>query len=83
MDTRFGFVKLISEANSGVLLGAHIAAPNASELISELSLAIEMGALLEDVASTIHPHPTLSESVMESAEEGLGKTVHLFKMKKI
>ena len=76
-----GFVKLISDASSGVLLGAHIAAPNASELISELSLAIEMGAQLEDVASTIHPHPTLSESVMESAEMGLGKAVHLFAKK--
>ena len=74
-----GFVKLVSDTESKILLGAHIAAPNASELISELSLAIEMGAQLEDVAATIHPHPTLSESVMESADVGLDKCVHLMK----
>ena len=79
--TKAGFVKLVSDADSGVILGAHIAAPNASDLISELSLAIEMGAQLEDVAATIHPHPTLSESVMEAAEDGLGKTVHIYKQK--
>jgi len=74
-----GFVKLVSDADSGILLGAHIASPNASELISELSLAIEMGAQMEDVAATVHPHPTLSESVMESADVGLDKCVHLMK----
>ena len=81
MDTKAGFVKLVADANNGVILGAHVAAPNASELISELSLAIEMGAQLEDVAATIHPHPSLSESVMEAAEDGLGKTVHIYKQK--
>jgi dihydrolipoamide dehydrogenase len=74
-----GFVKIVYDSPSGVVLGAHIAAPNASELISEMSLAVEMGAQLEDIAATIHPHPTLSESVMESAEDGLGRSVHVFK----
>jgi dihydrolipoamide dehydrogenase len=77
-----GFVKLIADSETGAVLGAHIAAPNASELISELSLAVEMGAQLEDVASTIHPHPTLSEAVMESAEQGLDKSVSLYRLKK-
>lgn len=81
MDEAAGFVKIVSDADSGVVLGAHIAAPEASELISELSLAIEMGAQLEDIAATIHPHPTLSESVMESAEEGMGKVIHIYKQK--
>ncbi len=79
MGVDSGFVKIVADSESGVVLGAHIAAPNASELISELSLAVEMAAQLEDVASTIHPHPTLSESVMEGAENGLGKSVHLAK----
>jgi dihydrolipoamide dehydrogenase len=81
LDMKSGFVKLVSDADSGILLGAHIAAPNASELISELSLAVEMAAQLEDVAATIHPHPTLSESVMEAAEVGLETAVHMM-MKK-
>lgn len=83
LDAKSGFVKLVSDADSGILLGAHIAAPNASELISELSLAVEMAAQLEDVAATIHPHPTLSESVMEAAEVGLDSAVHIFMKKKI
>jgi dihydrolipoamide dehydrogenase len=82
LDTKAGFVKLISDKDSGILLGAYIASPNASELISELSLAVEMAAQLEDVAATIHPHPTLSESIMEAAEVGLNSAVHML-MKKI
>jgi dihydrolipoamide dehydrogenase len=81
MDETAGFVKIVSDSGSGVVLGGQIAGPEASELISELSLAVEMGAQLEDIAATIHPHPTLSESVMESAEEGLGKVIHIYKQK--
>ncbi len=81
MDAGPGFVKIVADSETGVVLGAHVAAPNASELISELSLAVEMAAQLEDIAATIHPHPTLSESVMESAEEGLGKSVHMARRK--
>lgn len=81
LGSKSGFVKIIADSDTGIILGAHIASPNASELISELSLAIEMAAQLEDVAATIHPHPSLSESVMEAAEDGLGKTVHIFRKK--
>src|SRR2546426_1017040 len=57
-----GFVKLIADADTKVLLGATIVGPNASDLISELTLAIEMGATLADIALTVHPHPTLPEA---------------------
>src|SRR2546428_1022374 len=72
-----GFVKLIADADTKVLLGATIVGPNASDLISELTLAIEMGATLADIALTVHPHPTLPEAVMESAEAALGQAIHV------
>jgi dihydrolipoamide dehydrogenase len=71
-----GFVRVVADEPSGFLLGAQIVGPEASELIAELGFAIEMGATLEDVASTIHTHPTLSEAVMEAAENALGHAVH-------
>jgi dihydrolipoamide dehydrogenase len=74
-----GMVKLISDAKTGELLGAGICGHEASNLISELALAIEMGADVEDVALTIHPHPTLSEAVMEAAKESIGANVHTVK----
>ncbi|APW97342.1 dihydrolipoyl dehydrogenase [Halobiforma lacisalsi AJ5] len=71
-----GSVKIVAEAEEGYVLGAGIVGPEASELIAELGLAIELGATLEDVASTVHAHPTLSESVMEAAENALGHAIH-------
>ncbi|WP_336035496.1 dihydrolipoyl dehydrogenase [Halobacterium yunchengense] len=71
-----GFVRVVADEDSGFLLGAQIVGPEASELIAELGLAIEMGATLEDVASTIHTHPTLAESTMEAAEHALGHAIH-------
>ncbi|MFP8953241.1 dihydrolipoyl dehydrogenase [Natrialbaceae archaeon A-arb3/5] len=71
-----GFVKIVAEEDDGYVLGASIVGPEASELIAELGLAVELGATLEDVASTVHAHPTLSESVMESAENALGHAIH-------
>jgi len=58
------------------VLGAQIVGPEASELIAELGLAIELGATVEDVAATVHTHPTLSEAVMEAAENALGHAIH-------
>lgn len=72
-----GFVKLIADGPSKLLLGAQIVGPDASDLISELALAIEMGATVEDIALTIHPHPTLPEGIMESAEAALGQAIHV------
>jgi dihydrolipoyl dehydrogenase len=72
-----GFVKVISEPGTNLLLGMGIVGPHASELISEGALAIEMGATLADLTDTIHPHPTLSEAIMEAAEVAAGSAVHI------
>ncbi|GGL45794.1 dihydrolipoyl dehydrogenase [Halocalculus aciditolerans] len=71
-----GFVRIVADGDSGFILGAQIVGPEASELIAELGLAVEMGATLEDIAATIHTHPTLSEGVMEAAEHALGHAIH-------
>lgn len=70
-----GFVKLIARGDR--LIGAGIVGPEASELVAELTLAIEVGASLEDLALTIHSHPTLAEAVHEAAGQGLGQAVHI------
>jgi dihydrolipoamide dehydrogenase len=70
-----GFVRIVASAD-GFVLGAQIVGPEASELIAEPTLAIEMGATLEDVVATIHTHPTLAEAVMEAAENALGQAIH-------
>lgn len=72
-----GFVKIIADAKTHVVLGVHIVGPEASNLISEAALAIEMGARVEDLALTIHPHPTLGETMMEAAEATLGHAIHI------
>lgn len=71
-----GFVRLVADGDSGFILGGQVVGPEASELIAEISLAVEMGAQLEDVARTIHTHPTLGEAVMEAAEHALGQAIH-------
>ncbi len=71
-----GFVKVVSKADDGLVLGVQIVGPDASNLISEAALAIEMGATVEDIALTIHPHPTLSEAIMEASESAAGKPIH-------
>lgn len=70
-----GFVKLIADGDR--LVGAGIVGPEASELVAELTLAIEVGATLEDLSLTIHPHPTLTEAVHDAAEHGRGTAVHV------
>ncbi len=72
-----GFVKIIADAKTHIVLGVHIVGPEASNLISEAALAIEMGARLEDIALTIHPHPTLGETMMEAAEAAMGHAIHI------
>jgi dihydrolipoamide dehydrogenase len=72
-----GFVKMIADAKTNVVLGIHIVGPEASNLISEAVLAIEMGARLEDIALSIHPHPSLGETVMEAADATLGHAIHI------
>ncbi len=72
-----GFVKVIGDAKTGELLGVHIVGNGASDLISEAALAIEMGAVMDDLRLTIHPHPTLSEAMMEAAAVALGEAIHV------
>jgi dihydrolipoamide dehydrogenase len=72
-----GFVKVIADAKTGELLGVHVVGNGASDLISEAALAIEMGAVAEDLRLTIHPHPTLSEAMMEAAAVALGEAIHV------
>ncbi len=72
-----GFVKIIADAKTNIVLGVHMVGPEVSNLISEAALAIEMGARIEDLALTIHPHPTLGEAVMEAAEAALGHAIHI------
>ncbi|QLG28785.1 dihydrolipoyl dehydrogenase [Halorarum halophilum] len=71
-----GFVRVVADEGTGFVLGGQIVGPEASELVAELALAIEMGARLGDVAGTIHAHPTLSEAVHEAAENAMGKAIH-------
>jgi dihydrolipoamide dehydrogenase len=76
MDHTEGFVKVVGDKKTGLLLGATIAGPEASDLIAEAALALEMGAYLEDVALTVHAHPTLPEAFMEACKAALGEAIH-------
>ena len=77
LQARHGFLQLIADRASDAVIGVHIVGPHASELIAEGVLAIELGAALEDVALTIHAHPTLSELYGEAAHLGLGQPIHM------
>ena len=72
-----GFVKILADAKSDAVLGAHIMGPDAGTLIAEVALAIEFGASAEDVARTCHAHPTLSEAVKEAALAVDGRALHI------
>lgn len=74
-----GFVKLVTRKEDGLVIGAQVAGPNASDMIAELGLAIEAGMTAEDLALTIHAHPTLGEITMEAAEVALGTPIHIVK----
>ena len=74
-----GVTKLIADPESGRTLGVGIVGPGAGDLIAEAVLAIEMGATAKDLALTIHPHPTLSETIMEAGEVFLGHATHVYR----
>jgi dihydrolipoamide dehydrogenase len=76
LGERRGFAQVIADKQDGAVLGVHIVGPHASDLIAEGVLAIEMGARLEDLALSIHPHPTLSEPLAEAAHIALGAPLH-------
>ncbi len=75
-DETEGFYKVIADAKTDRILGVHILGQHASDLITEAVLAMEMGATVEDLALTVHPHPTMSEGIMEAAEALHGKAIH-------
>lgn len=72
-----GFMKLVTRKEDGLVIGAQIAGPSASDMIAELGLAIEAGMTAEDLAMTIHAHPTLGEITMEAAEVAIGSPIHI------
>ncbi|WP_425059197.1 Dihydrolipoyl dehydrogenase [Sporomusa carbonis] len=76
-----GLVKIIAEPAGGKILGMHIMGPHASDLIMEGALAIKNGLTAKDIAHTIHPHPTLSETIFESAHGIFGDMIHQIKLK--
>ena len=78
MNEKTGFTKLLVRKKDERILGAGIVGRNAGDMIAEIALAIEMAATAEDVALTIHPHPTLSETIMEAAEMFYGHPAHTF-----
>ncbi|UJL47803.1 dihydrolipoyl dehydrogenase [Virgibacillus sp. NKC19-16] len=71
-----GFMKLVTRVEDGLVIGAQIAGPNASDMIAEVGLAIEAGMTAEDISLTVHAHPTLGEITMEAAEVALGTPIH-------
>jgi dihydrolipoamide dehydrogenase len=72
-----GFFKIVADKKTHEVLGVHIVGPEASDLISEGALALEMHAFLEDIGLTIHPHPTLGEGMMEANLAALGQAIHI------
>jgi len=82
IDRVDGLTKLVLEPKTGRVLGVGIVGSGAGELIAEGVLAIEMGATADDLKLTIHPHPTLSETLMESAEVFFGQSTHVYKPRK-
>jgi len=71
-----GFVKIVTDSRTGEILGAQMVGPGASELIHEVAVAMNGELLIDDLASTVHAHPTLSEVVMEAAEDCMGFATH-------
>ena len=76
-----GFVKVVADSRTDEVLGVHMVGPEVTELVAEAALAIEMGATTEDIARTIHAHPTLPEAVMEAAEAVHKMAVHIYQRK--
>ncbi|HLG93366.1 MAG TPA: dihydrolipoyl dehydrogenase [candidate division Zixibacteria bacterium] len=74
-----GFVKILTDADSGEIVGAHLIGAHAGDYIAELTLALEMNATAEDIAATIHVHPTMPEAVMEAALDAEQRVIHLVK----
>ncbi len=72
-----GFVRVVARADDHRLLGLAAVGAHVSDLSGEFALALEMGAVLEDIAGTIHVHPTLTEALHEAALKALGHAIHI------
>ncbi|NLC05194.1 MAG: dihydrolipoyl dehydrogenase [Erysipelothrix sp.] len=77
LDQTEGFIRLISEKESGLILGGQVAGASASDIISEIAVAVEARMNVEDLALIIHAHPTLSETIMDASELALGYPIHI------
>ena len=77
LDQYNGFVRLITTKDDHVIVGAQVAGPSASDILAEITLAIEAGMNAEDIALTVHAHPTLTEATMDAAEAALGMPIHM------
>jgi len=77
-----GFVRIVSDKSTNLVLGAQMVGHEVSNLISEVALAIELAATVEDLELTVHPHPTMSEGIMEAAEVAMGHPIHIVMPKK-
>lgn len=77
LDQTSGFVRLVSDKKTGLLIGGQVAGHGASDLIAELGLAIEARMVVEDLSLTIHAHPTLSETILDASELAMGLPIHI------
>ena len=82
MGETSGLTKMIFDAETERVLGVGIVGRGAENMIAEGALAVEMGAVAEDLALTIHPHPTLAETEAEAAEAFLGMAIHIMSSRK-
>ena len=71
-----GHAKIVSDAGNGRVLGVHIVGPHASDLIAEAALGMKLGCTVQDIADTIHAHPTLAEVIFEASLKGLDRSLH-------
>ena len=83
LDRTDGLTKLVVDPETERVLGVGLVGPGAGELIAEGVLAVEMGANATDLKLSIHPHPTLTETMMESAEVFFGQATHVYRPKKV
>jgi dihydrolipoamide dehydrogenase len=77
MGEQEGMVKLVCDEEFGEILGAHLVGPRATDLIAELTLAMQAELTASEIAHTIHAHPTLAEAIMEAAHTVVGKAIHI------
>jgi dihydrolipoamide dehydrogenase len=82
MNANHGLMKVVGDAKTDLVLGVHVVAPGAGDLIAEAALAMEMGTTVEDLGAVQHPHPTLAEGLMEAAEHAHGQAIHVANRKR-